>query len=92
MSAGTRSHAKGMQHVINLNTAQPLLVPEGAIFALIQPRGQAVWFTNDGSTPSATNGIRLAVDQILEYDGELEKFRALEASASATLEVAYFGL
>ena len=83
MSAGVRSHQKGLERITSLNTVKSLTVPSGAIFALIQPLTQAVWLTNDGSTPSATNGIQIAVGTILEYDADLEKVRLLEAAASS---------
>ncbi len=92
MSAGVRSHNKGMEDIDDLSTVKTLTVPDGAIYALIQARAQDVWWSNDGATPSTSHGLVLKVDQVLEYDAELEDLKFIQASAGAKLRVSYFGI
>jgi hypothetical protein len=91
MSSGVRHHPKGNENITGLNLVKGLTVPEGAVFALIQPRTQAVYWTHDGTNPSSSNGLQIPALVVLEYDGDLEDILFLEAAASATLHVAYFG-
>jgi hypothetical protein len=99
MSGGTRSYCRGNGRINGAATVKSLAdcvgipggIPANAIFALIQPMAQALWWTIDGSVPSATNGNQILATQTLEYDGELEKIRFLEAAATADIRVAFFG-
>jgi hypothetical protein len=79
----------GAQYALAVSsTAVTLTVPSGATHALVTVHGDAVNFTEDGSTPTATNGLRLPVGFI----GELALPQALKfirVSGDATLNVAY---
>lgn len=90
--AGQRSHAKGRQTVTGLSAVKTLTIPDGTIFALIQAQTQNVRWTDDGANPTSSAGMRLTAWQTLEYDADLSKLKFIEESASAVLEVTYYGL
>lgn len=64
---------------------------EGAVRALMQARGQAVAWRDDGGVPTAAEGLQIAVGTILEYDGDLSKFQFIEVAVGGALLVSYYG-
>lgn len=80
----------GYQQITSLSAATALTVPEGARFALIQAEAQAVRWRDDGTNPTATVGMKIAVDAVLEYSGDLSTFKAIEAVLGAKLSVSYY--
>jgi len=81
----------GYQQITNVSASTALTVPAGAVRALIQPQTQAVRWRDDGTAPSATVGMPLAVGTTLDYDGDLTAIRFFEQAASAALNVVYYG-
>jgi hypothetical protein len=79
----------GAQYNLAVSTSVvTLTVPSGATHALITVSTNDVNFTEDGSTPSATNGLRLPAG----FVGELSLPQALKfirVSADAVLNVSY---
>ena len=65
----------------------------GVVFALCQVYTQSIYETTSGATPSATVGRTRVAREIFEVWGlsDLTAFRCIEVSASATLEVEYYG-
>lgn len=80
----------GFQQITPLTTAQSLIVPAGARAALIHAEGQVIRWRDDGTAPSATVGMRLAVGGELYYDGELTKLKLIEEVAGAKANVTYY--
>tara|TARA_R110000868_G_scaffold102083_5_gene281054 strand:+ start:802 stop:984 length:183 start_codon:yes stop_codon:yes gene_type:complete len=58
--------------------------------ALIVCETQAVRWRDDGTAPSATVGMPLAVGVAMNYDGDLNKIRFFEQVASAKINVSYY--
>jgi hypothetical protein len=81
----------GYQQITGLNNAKSLTVPENAVYAVIQAQDKDVRWRSDGTDPSATVGMILYAGQDIPYTGNLRKFRAIEVSASAILNVTYYG-
>lgn len=81
----------GYQQITSLSSSTALTVPRGAIVALIQPETQAVRWRDDGTAPTASVGMPLAVGETLPYTGYLENLRFIEQVASAKLNIAYYG-
>ena len=80
----------GYQQITVLSSAAGLSVPPGATSAVIVAETQAVRWRDDGTDPSATVGMPLAVDTALEYGGDLSAIRFFEQAAGAKLNVSYF--
>lgn len=75
-----------------LNTAQPLLIPEGANGVLVQAFAQNVRFVADGTTtPTATIGFQVKAGdppQLLPFPPGTQ-LQFIEEAASATVEFQY---
>lgn len=88
----------GYQQITSLSAAAGLTVPEvdkngmacKPSFALITPETQAVRWRDDGTNPTSTVGMPLAVGVTLEYDGDLSKIRFIEQAASAKINISYY--
>jgi hypothetical protein len=80
----------GYQQITSLSSAQALTVPRGATRALIAPLTQTVRWRDDGTAPTASVGMPLAVGVPLQYDGDLTKIRFIEQVASAKLNISYY--
>jgi len=80
----------GYEQITSLSSAASLTVPKNARWALVIPETQAVRWRDD-DTPTASVGMPLAVGQPLQYTGNLKAIKFIEQTASATLNVAYYG-
>ena len=88
----------GYQQVTSLSSAAGLTVPqttpgglaEKPVFALIVAEGAAVRWRDDGTAPSATVGMPIAVGVPFQYDGDLTKIRFIQQSASGILNISYY--
>lgn len=83
--------ALGYQQITSLSSAAALTVPTGARLALIQPETQGVRWRDDGSAPTASVGMPLPPGATLQYDGSLSAIRFIEVTASAKLNISYYG-
>lgn len=80
----------GYQQITSLSAATALTVPTGATMALIVPETQAVRWRDDGTNPTASVGMPVAVGEALNYDGDLSRIRFIEQTASAKLNISYY--
>lgn len=88
----------GYQQITSLSSASGLTVPprtpnglnEKPVFALIVAEGAPVRWRDDDTAPTASVGMPLAVGVPLQYDGDLNKIRFIEQSASAKLNISYY--
>ena len=84
--------ALGYQQITSLAAATALTVPAGTSKALIQAETQAVRWRDDGTSPTASVGMNLAVGDMLEYDSaQLAIVKFIEVVASAKLNISYYG-
>lgn len=76
-----------------INAASPLAgtIPQGASRAVVYVTAQACRWRDDGTNPTSTVGIPLAVNTELVYEGDLTKFRIIEQAGGAVLNVAFYG-
>jgi len=81
----------GYQQITSLGSATGLTIPRGATVALIRPESQAVRWEDDGTNPTATVGMPLAVGETLPYTGYLEQIKFIQQTASAILNISYYG-
>jgi hypothetical protein len=80
----------GYQQITSLSSAAGLAIPTGATAALVAVEGAAVRYRDDGSAPTATVGMPLAVGQTFFYSGTLSRIQFIEQSASASVSVSYY--
>lgn len=80
----------GYQQITSLSAATALTIPTGATMALIIPETQAVRWRDDGTNPTASVGMPVAVGESLNYDGDLSRIRFIEQTASAKINVSYY--
>lgn len=80
----------GHQQITSLGSATALTVPAGAKRALITPETQAVRWRDDGTDPTGSIGMPLAVAATMDYRGNLAAIKFIEQAASAKINVAYF--
>jgi hypothetical protein len=88
----------GYQQITDLSSAVgltvPLLAPDGSnqkpTFALIICETQGVRWRDDGTSPTASVGMPLAAGVPLQYDGDLNKIKFIQQTASAKLNVSYY--
>ncbi len=65
-------------------------MPSGATLALIVPETQNVRWRDDGTAPTASVGMPIFVGASLSYDGDLNRIRFIEETASAKLNISYY--
>lgn len=80
----------GYQQITSLSAATALTVPSGATLAVVIPESQAVRWRDDGTNPTGSVGMPLAIATTLSYDGDLSRIRFIEQAASAKLNVSYY--
>lgn len=90
----SRSTAGGAQFALSVTTGAvvSLTIPDTAQVAQIFVRGNSVTFLRDGTDPTSTKGIQADPSDIILLNSrdELDKFKVLAVSATATLDVEYF--
>jgi hypothetical protein len=80
----------GYQQITALSAATALAPPAGATTAVITAETQAVRYRDDGTNPTATVGMPIAVGQPFTYTGNLAAIKFIEQTASAKLNVSYY--
>ena len=88
----------GYQQITSLSSAPGLTVPartpdgskQQPTCALIIAETQVVRWRDDGTNPTASIGMPLAVGVPLQYDGDLTKIKFIEQTASAKLNISYY--
>ena len=83
--------AKGYQQITSLSAASALTVPSGSTCALIQAETQSIRWRDDGTNPTSSVGMIIAAGESLFFTGSLSAFRGVETTASAKLNVSYYG-
>ena len=88
----------GYQQITSLSAATGLTVPttdksgnkQQPTFALIIAESKDVRWRDDGTAPTASVGMPLAVGVPLQYDGDLTNIKFIETAASAKLNISYY--
>ena len=80
----------GYEQITSLSAGASLTVPERATRARISCEAQAVRWRDDGTSPTPSVGMHLAVDTDLWYVGDLGVVEFIEETASAKLNVSYY--
>ena len=94
MGVRSRSTVTGAQFALAVTSAAvvTLTVPDAGMTAELYVRTAPVVFTRDGTDPTATKGIQADVGDIIVLNSraELDNFKVIAVSTSATLDVEYF--
>ena len=94
MGIKSRSSAGGAQYGLSVTSAAvvTLTVPNAGNVAQIYVRTAPVTFTRDGTNPTATLGTQANAGEDIPLNSrdELDKFKVIAVSATATLDVEYF--
>lgn len=80
----------GYEQITSLAASQSLTVPTGARLAVLICETQAVRWRDDGTDPTASVGMPLAVGVQFTYSGNLAEIEIIEQTASAKLNVSYY--
>jgi hypothetical protein len=88
----------GYQQITSLSAAANLTVPttdksgnkQQPTFALIIAESKDVRWRDDGTAPTASVGMPLAVGVPLQYDGDLTNIKFIETAASAKINISYY--
>lgn len=98
MSLKSTTAALGYQQLTSLSASTALTVPVvdqngqkvQPTMAVIIAESQAVRWRDDGTAPTGSVGMPLAVGVPFNYDGPLQNIRFIEQAASATLNISYY--
>jgi hypothetical protein len=80
----------GYEQISSLNTAKGLTPPVGATMALIVPETQGIRWRDDGTNPTASVGMPVSAGAYLNYDGDFNRIKFIEQTASAKINVSYY--
>jgi hypothetical protein len=88
----------GYQQITDLSSAVGLTVPAVDIAgnkvmptrAFIVAEGNNIRWRDDGTNPTASVGMILIQNNVLSYDGDLNKIKFIQTGASAKLNVSYY--
>lgn len=81
----------GYQQISPIAAATPLTVPVGATLAIISVSGGAVRYRDDGTPPTAEEGMPVDAGQTFSYSIALAAIQFIQESGAATLDVLYYG-
>lgn len=89
-----RLYAVARQRMTTLSSAIGLTAPTGYTLnqfelVTIQPRGQNIYYTEDGTTPTSTAGKDGYVGDVIPIE-DPGNLKVLESAASASMEVTYY--
>lgn len=94
MTTQTEQIGNAVSVASGLSAATALTIENGANYVVMQPSAQAIYVTTNGTTPSATNGMKIPADAIVSLDVFYDQttkvvstvVKVIEAAASATLK------
>lgn len=78
------------QHNLAITSSTGLTVPQGAVYATVQAATATVKYTTDGTTPTSSVGMTLAVGAGLGIPGQTLMTSIRFISATGTLDVEFF--
>lgn len=81
----------GYQQLTSLSSAVGLTIPANTTVALIQAETQSIRWRDDGTDPTTTVGMVLSAGESMFFTGSLAAFKAIEITASAKLNISYYG-
>jgi len=88
----------GYQQIADLSSAVGLTIPAVDIAgnkvmptrAFIVAEGNDIRWRDDGTAPTASVGMILIRNNVLSYDGDLNKIKFIQSASGAKLNVSYY--
>jgi hypothetical protein len=89
----------GYQQIVGAAASTALTIPSidavtglraMPIQAVIICEGAGIRWRDDGTDPTASVGMPIAVGTTFVYDGDLRRLRIIQQAATATINVAYY--
>jgi hypothetical protein len=88
----------GYQQITDLSSAVGLTIPAVDIAgnkvmptrAFIVAEGNDIRWRDDGTAPTASVGMILIRNNVLSYDGDLNKIKFIQSASGAKLNVSYY--
>ena len=87
--AGRRQSLK-VEQITALSSAAALTPHAAATICIIQAESQNIRWRDDGTNPTSSVGMLLTAGTDMTFIGDMAAFRAIEVTASAKLNVAYY--
>lgn len=91
--SGVRRVPCGYQQVA-VDSATALTVPAACkgspVLVVITPEAQAVRYRDDGTNPTATVGMPMAVGQVLNYEGTISAITFISQTAGAKVNALFY--
>jgi len=80
----------GFEQITAISSAKSTTVPKGARWAKISASGQPVRWRDDGTAPTGTVGMYIAVNETIDYAGNLNALQFIETTTSAAVNISYY--
>lgn len=80
----------GYEQITDLSSADGLTPPVGTRLVVLVCEAQAIRYRDDGTDPSATVGMPLAVGVEKIYTGDFSAIKFFEQVAGAKLNISYY--
>jgi hypothetical protein len=83
--------ACGYLQMTTLTASIGMTIPDNASSALIQCEAQPVRWRDDGTDPTSTVGMMMAVGDLLQYDGtKMSTLKFIETAVGAKLNISFY--
>lgn len=84
----------GYQQITIAAAAKSLTPPTTAqqlpVYCIFIAEAQAIRYRDDGTAPTATVGMPIAISQPVRYDGDLKKIQFMEQVAGGIVNIQYY--
>lgn len=90
VKSGGAYTALGYQQLTSIGSATALTVPTGAAIAEICDETNAARYRDDGTNPTTTVGMLVAVGTCFQYAGPLSAIKFIDTSSGAIIDVSYY--
>lgn len=80
----------GYEQIVDLSSAVDLTPPVGTRLVVLVCEAQAIRYRDDGTVPTATVGMPLAVNTEKIYTGDFSVIKFFEQVAGAKLNISYY--
>jgi hypothetical protein len=80
----------GYQQVTSIGSAKSLTVPAGTTMVVFTAEAQAVRWRDDGTAPTSSVGMLVAVGATVQYSGPVSKLQFIEVTSGGIVDVSYY--